>query len=381
MKFSSAKIGAKQKRLFQILILGVLGVSGVLIFSMDASEPEPYAKKGAEEAFEVVSQEVDPQTVRLSTLEQSNDEIQTRLDSLEDSITELKEDSVESKEQSDQLLKETHTLVDKIGNLEKTLIEKMREAVAPPAVEKRKAAPMLRSWERPVKKGEKHVAYEIPAGTVLKAVLVSGADCSVAVHKPTGPNMVLLRPLDNGQLPRNVRVPLKGSIILGNAIGDISSERVYVRGERMTLVETNGSFIETEISAYVSGEDGREGLRGVVVDRSGQIITRAAFAATLQGIGQGAMSAFQLGVKKDKNENVANPYQYAFGNAGMQGGASAMGKMSEYFIKRAEQLQPAIQIAAGRVVDVVFTKTVKIGEKDLKKKFDMEREAKRRERE
>ena len=120
----------------------------------------------------------------------------------------------------------------------------------------------------------------------MKAVLVSGADCSVAVQKPTGPNMILLRPLDNGRLPRNVRVPLKGSIIIGNAIGDISSERVYVRAERLTLVERSGSFVETEVSAYVSGEDGREGLRGVVVDRSGQIITRAAFAAFLQGIGQ-----------------------------------------------------------------------------------------------
>ena len=53
--------------------------------------------------------------------------------------------------------------------------------------------------------------------------------------------------------------------------------------------------------------------------------------------------------------------------------------MADYYIKRAEQLQPAIQVAAGRVVDIVFTKTVKIGEKDLKKKFDKEREIKMKE--
>jgi hypothetical protein len=35
-------------------------------------------------------------------------------------------------------------------------------------------------------------------------------------------------------------------------------------------------------------------------------------------------------------------------------------------------LQPSIQIAAGRVVDVIFTTGVKIGEKDLKKKFQIE---------
>ncbi len=379
-KFSSAKIGAKQKRLFQILVIAFFGIGSVFAFTMSDSESENIvSKNGNREAFSVVSQELDPHTVRLSALEQSNDLIQLKLDSLEDALEELKEDKSVAQEQSDHLLEETHELIEKIGNLEKTLVEKMEQPAAA-VVEKRKL-PQLKTWERPGKKDEKHVSFEIPAGTVLKAVLVSGADCSVAVHKPTGPNMVLLRPLDNGQLPRNVRVPLKGSILLGNAIGDISSERVYVRGERMTLVERNGSFIETEVSAYVSGEDGREGMRGVVVDRSGQIVTRAAFAAMLQGLGQGVMSSFQVNMDKDKDGKVANPFQYAFGNAGLHGGASAMGKLSDYYIKRAEQLQPAIQIAAGRVVDIVFTKTVRIGEKDLKKKFEMERAAKRSARE
>ncbi len=194
--------------------------------------------------------------------------------------------------------------------------------------------------------------------------------------------MVLLRPLDNGKLPRNVRVPLKGSVIIGNAIGDIASERVYVRAERMTLVERNGSFTETEISAYVSGEDGREGLRGVVVDRSGQIITRAAFASFLSGVSQTVQATLNnqtieklAGVNGNKTILDIDLYR----NSAFQGGTTALDKLSEYYIKRAEQLQPAIQIAAGRVVDVIFTKTVRVGEQDLKKKFDKERERKLKE--
>jgi conjugal transfer pilus assembly protein TraB len=257
------------------------------------------------------------------------------------------------------------------------LLEEKREMMA--LGSEKKSQPSMKAWERVGKKEERHVSFEIPAGTVLKAVLVSGADCSVAVNKPTGPNMMLLRPLDNGQLPRNVRVPLKGSVILGNAIGDISSERVYIRGERMTLVEKGGSFIETEVSAYVSGEDGREGMRGVVVDRSGKIVQRAAFAAFLQGIGQGFQAMIDTNVVKNMaektkdasfivNSDMVHPIQ--------QGTGTAFGKLTDYYIKRSEQLQPTIQIAAGRVVDVVFTKSVKIGEKDLKKKLDMQRAAK-----
>jgi conjugal transfer pilus assembly protein TraB len=194
--------------------------------------------------------------------------------------------------------------------------------------------------------------------------------------------MVLLRPLDNGKLPRNVRVPLKGSVIIGNAIGDISSERVYIRAERLTLVERNGSFVETEVSAYVSGEDGREGLRGVVVDRSGQIISRAAFAAFLQGVGQ-TLEATLNNQTIEKLAEVNGKKTILdidlYRSSAIQGGATALSKLSEYYIKRAEQLQPAIQIAAGRVVDIIFTKTVKVGEKDLKKKLDKEREIKMKE--
>ena len=185
-----------------------------------------------------------------------------------------------------------------------------------------------------------------------------------------GANPVLLRPLDDGRLPRNIRVPLKGSVLVGSAQGDLSTERVMIRGERLTLVEKDGSFVETEVSAYVSGEDGREGLRGVVVDRSGQIVMRAAFSGFLQGVGQSAEAL----VSKQKTPTT----QDSAVSIGVGGTTSAMGKLTDYYIKRAEQLQPAIQIAAGRVVDVIFTKSVKIGEKDLKKKIELQRRLKER---
>jgi hypothetical protein len=42
--------------------------------------------------------------------------------------------------------------------------------------------------------------------------------------------------------------------------------------------------------------------------------------------------------------------------SGMAGGATtALDRLSQYYIDRAEQLQPVIQIAAGQVVDIVFT--------------------------
>ena len=54
----------------------------------------------------------------------------------------------------------------------------------------------------------------------------------------------------------------------------------------------------------------------------------------------------------------------SFGN----GANNALEKYADFYIKRAEQLQPVLQVAAGREVDVVFTESAEIGETLFKKK-------------
>lgn len=382
----SAKIAAIQKKLYAFIIGGFILIGMFIVLFLGREEsPSSSVKVPKSNQFDVVSQGVKPEDIRLSSLENFNDIFSDRLQSLEKSILHLKEEKFLIEEENNHLAQETKDLKQKVAILKEDLelksftVPQIERALAPNE-EGIQEVP-LKIWETEENKEDKHVLFEIPAGTVVKAVLVSGADCSVAIQKPTGPNMILLRPLDNGKLPRKVRVPLKGSIIIGNAIGDISSERVYVRAERMTLVEKNGSFVETEISAYVSGEDGREGLRGVVVDRSGAIISRVAFASVLQGIAQtiqGTLNNQTIEKLAQTNSDKTILNIDMLRNSAFQGSTAAANKLAEYYIKKSEQLQPAIQIAAGRVVDIVFTKTIKIGEKDLKKKFDRERESKAR---
>ena len=383
---SSDKIAAKQKRLYVLLIAGFVLAGGIVIFFLGRGEDRVAGTVPVKVSqFDTISKEINPEDIRLSSLENFSDVFSDRLQSLEKSILTIKEEKSLIEGEKNSLAQQTQELRQKIAVLQEDLSAK---SFSPPQhdepmslEEAENREPPLKIWESEEKKEDKHVLFEIPAGTVVKAVLVSGADCSVALQKPTGPNMILLRPLDNGKLPRRVRVPLKGSIIIGNAIGDISSERVYVRAERMTLVEKNGSFVETEVSAYVSGEDGREGLRGVVVDRSGAIITRVAFASVLQGIAQtiqGTLNNQTIEKLAQTNSDKTILNIDMLRNNAFQGSTAAANKLAEYYIKKSEQIQPAIQIAAGRIVDVVFTKTVKIGEKDLKKRFDRERESKSR---
>lgn len=378
----SLKIESKQKKLYAIIVGSIVVITiGIILLT---NKNDPLKPTMVASQFDTPSSDIKPENIRLTHVEQMSDLMGQRLQSLEKSLLDLKEEKTLIEIEKSELHQETQVLKNQIKSLETEIRAKNISPfyTSPDIPLVPDSTPALKVWEPIEKTSDRNVLFEIPAGTVIKAVLVSGADCSVAVQKPTGPNMVLLRPLDNGKLPRNVRVPLKGSVIIGNAIGDIASERVYVRTERMTLVEKNGSFIETEISAYVSGEDGREGLRGVVVDRSGQIVTRAAFASFLSGISQTVQATLnnqtieKLAEVNGKKTILDIDF---YRNSAFQGGVTALDKLSEYYIKRAEQLQPAIQVAAGRIVDVIFVKTVKIGEKDLKKKLDREREMKLKE--
>lgn len=380
---TASKRVSKQKRLYAALLCLVF-LGGIVIFFLSPSEKPAVANPSQQ--FETASQDVSPENVRLTVLENLGDLLDERTQSLERAVLTLKEEKMLLEKEKESLVEEAEVIKQRMHSLETAQEHAALKTAQGISMDKDftnplPSEPSLCTWESPVKHEEKNVLFEIPSGTVVKAVLVSGADCTVAVQKPMGPNMVLLRTLDQGKLPKKVKVKLKGGVIVGNAVGDLASERVYIRAERMTLVEPNGDFVETEVSAYISGEDGREGMRGIVVDRSGQIMTRAFFAAFMQGVGdslEGYLNNQTIeklsGVSPSKTILNLDMIQ----SSALQGSSNAFNKFAEYYIKRAEQLQPAIQIAAGRIVDVVFVKTVKIGEADLKKKLDREREIRMR---
>lgn len=168
------------------------------------------------------------ENIRIAQLEITNDLMEDRLSSFERNLRELKEENALLEASNQKLSDEAQAFQTYILTLEKQKQVETAKKLKQDSPEIKK--PQLRTWGDNKPQEERNVLFEIPAGTIVKCVLVSAADCSVAVKKPSGPNMLLLRPLANGKLPRNVRVPLKGSVIIANAVGDIASERVYIRG-------------------------------------------------------------------------------------------------------------------------------------------------------
>lgn len=217
---------------------------------------------------------------------------------------------------------------------------------------------------------QRHYTNVLPAGAFAQAVLIGSVDANCGVSSTSDPKPVLLRILENGTLPNNFKSKLKRCVAIGASHGDLSSERVYIRLERMSCIDTRtGEVIETDVAGYVAGEDGKAGIRGDVVDRSGSMLARAAVGGFFGGISQymqGSIMNQQLSQLTKETGGNALFNVDALKQGSVQGVGSALDKLSDYYIKRAEQLQPVIQVAAGRTVDIVFTHGAKIGSQSTK---------------
>ncbi len=208
----------------------------------------------------------------------------------------------------------------------------------------------------------KTVDTTIPAGSFAKTVLLSGLDASASMSASSDPRPMLLRMIDHGTLPRRFQSDLKDCHCTASAYGDLSSERVYARLEKMSCVtRRTGEILEIQVAGYIAGPDGKAGIRGVVASKDGQFLARSMVGGIFSGLSnvanpqnrQAQVNPFAQGqgAKQPSPPNIGDMF-----TAGMTSGIStALDRLSQYYIDRAEQLQPVIQIAAGQVVDIVFT--------------------------
>ena len=116
------------------------------------------------------------------------------------------------------------------------------------------------------------------------------------------------------------------------------------------------------VRGYVSGEDGKTGLRGRLITKTGQVLANAIFVGAIGGFGD----ALRQQATTQNNtpiggqiQSVNNPWQYGLGG----GVGKAMDRVAQYYIKLADKLFPVVEVDGGRVVDIVLTRGVSIERK------------------
>lgn len=201
----------------------------------------------------------------------------------------------------------------------------------------------------------------VPSGSFMRAVLLGGLDASTGGQAQNNPWPVLMRVQNNAFLPNRYRAKVKECFVLGSGYGDLSSERAFLRLESLSCVLNDGQVIDTSAKGYVVGEDGKAGMRGRLVSKQGQVLANALLTGLVSGIGQGInMASTNYAMSPLGGVGIVQPSQELTAGMGM-GVGTALGKLSQYYMTLADKIFPIIEIDAGRVVDIVLTKGMKMG--------------------
>ncbi|WP_249214450.1 TraB/VirB10 family protein [Burkholderia cenocepacia] len=184
-----------------------------------------------------------------------------------------------------------------------------------------------------------------PRSTYCRPAPSSRSRCSTAWTPPLGgqaqsdPLSVDLEAIKPANLPNGKSLDVRGCRIVSSAWGDLSAERMMGRTQTLSCIIA-GRPIEIDIKGKLIGEDGKEGVRGRLVTKQGQVLANAILAGSLGGIGQ----AFQQSatVTSFGGGGVAQTIDGGqVGRAAIGGGVGTAGQMlAQYYLKAADKLFP-----------------------------------------
>ena len=198
----------------------------------------------------------------------------------------------------------------------------------------------------------------IPAGSMLKGVLLAGLDAPTGNEARKDPFPVNVRIQQDAIMPNGWRADLKECFLLMSGYGDMSSERALLRGETLSCIKEDGAIIQAKLPSYAAGEDGKAGLRGRLVSKTGSILAKTLLA----GFASGVSEAFDVNMTPTINTSSDGTVSYeqvyapeAFQGAAISGVSTALDRLADYYMSMAEEMFPIIEIDGGREVTVIVS--------------------------
>jgi len=118
----------------------------------------------------------------------------------------------------------------------------------------------------------------MPAGSLFQGVLLNGMDAPTGRGYTSQPYPVTVRLTSLAFLPNQFSTNVRECFVIAAGVGRLDDERVHLRTERLSCVNPGGQIIDIPLEGYITGEDGKVGLRGTVVERTGALLARSALA-------------------------------------------------------------------------------------------------------
>ena len=211
--------------------------------------------------------------------------------------------------------------------------------------------------------GTENAESYIPAGTFMRGVLLAGLDAPTGGQAQQNPHPVIIEVMDMASLPNKFKADYKNCRFTANGAGDLSSERAYIRLDRLSCISEDGGALDIGIKGYIADQTGKAGVRGRLVSKQGQVLANALVAGVASGIGtafaQSSMTTSTSALGSTQTIKDGEQLQAGIG----VGVGNALQQLSKYYISLAEKMFPIIEVDAGQPVDIVITKGVSVARK------------------
>lgn len=199
----------------------------------------------------------------------------------------------------------------------------------------------------------------LPGNTIFHGVLLTGAVVPVGKDSEENPVPILMRVKEDAILANNFSADVKECFLSASGTGDLSSERVEFRAERLVCIRDDGGVLETPIEMWSVGEDGMAGVRGKLVHKAGALVAQATLAATVDSFAQ-MFSAAPIPTLSTVASNETL-YQQAMSKdameaASMKGLSGGMERLTDYLMDLADEILPVLEVHALREIGFVMVK-------------------------
>ena len=315
-----------------------------------------------------IKESIDPRDVWTADLSQkvqdSNKDFSQKLDQIDQ---QQNAELVTIKEELNKL-KESFVLQQEAIN-QKALEDSLALSNAPAIIDNRTVRKKTKSiglFSKEYGNKKKNTKDYITSGTFARGVLMTGVVVGTGSNTQSNPEPLMIRLADGGIFSKGKRTEqIKEAILIGDCSGDLSSERAKCRLQTLSLENYKGEIIERKVQGWIVGEDGRYGVKGIVVDKSSDMLRMAMLNGVLGGMSsflknQSTKGIFPISPISGQQNALSSVSQLKGGAA--SGAGDAFSKMADFVMERFNSMTPQIVIASGREVDVVFQHGVDLNE-------------------
>ncbi len=214
----------------------------------------------------------------------------------------------------------------------------------------------LEKYTKKIKEKKKKLpSFTLMPGFV-KAIIVAGADVPTMAGKASEPKPIWLSINSEELIANNEVLHFEDCMVQATASGDLVSGRAHLRLSKISCSMTDLDGIKykinTGIKGWVYGEEGKYGVKGRLVSKEGEIISKGVPLAAIESI-IGALSqpdqSFIMPGGTTENSVSSN-----IATSGAKTSSKILGKFAEYYLQILENMNPYIEIRAKRRVTIAF---------------------------